>query len=168
APGFSSRREMREAGGYRASDAATARGSVRRSKRTFRGSRQLVRSAAAKPQPTSWRRRLSSAGVMSVVFGMFAAFGIPAAFADQDLLAKDAGPLDGQNVEILAAVADDAVGIRDSYGITAAADLRRMYAEALRQQNLAAYMNSGARAMGDDYPWPDQLSRPQGGGLSPL
>ena len=29
-------------------------------------------------------------------------------------------------------------------------------------------MQSGAKAQGDDYPWPAELSRNQGGGLSPL
>lgn len=179
APGFSSRREMREAGGYRSQEADAPspgprrtggrRPALRRPAKRAPRTRDAVRSDAARPARTTWRRRLSSAGVMSVVFGMFAAFGIPAAFADQDLLAKDAGPLARQNLEILASTnADEEVGIRDTYGITNAADLRKMYADAMRQQNLASYMSSGAREMGDDYPWPDQLSRPQGGGLSPL
>jgi surface antigen len=46
--------------------------------------------------------------------------------------------------------------------------LKTQYASALRAQNLQAYLESGAKAEGDDYPWPAELSRNQGGGLSPL
>lgn len=166
APGFSSRREMREAGAYRSEIAPTA--VARSTKKTKRvRSRDVVRAGVAKPARTSLRRKLSSAGVMTVVVGLFASLTLPA-FADQDGLAQNAEPLDAQAVEITAATTDQSASIRDTYGVTNAADLRKMYADAIRQQNLAAYMNSGARELGDDYPWPDQLSRPQGGGLSPL
>lgn len=171
-PGFSSRREMREAGAYRVSEAApVARTAVTRSRPASKAkrsrTRDVVRRDLAKPAPRSLRRKLSTAGVMTVVVGLFASLTLPA-FADQSGLAQNAEPLDGQAVEITAATTDLSASIRDSYGVTNAADLRKMYADAIRQQNLAAYMNSGARELGDDYPWPDQLSRPQGGGLSPL
>jgi surface antigen len=170
-PGFSSRREMREAGAYRATESPAARAAVTRSRSAKKSqrsrARDVVRRDLAKPAPSSLRRKLSSAGVMTVVVGLFASLTLPA-FADQDGLAQNAEPLDSQAVEITAATADLSASIRDSYGVTNAADLRKMYADAIRQQNLAAYMNSGARELGDDYPWPDQLSRPQGGGLSPL
>ena len=104
---------------------------------------------------------------MAVVIGLFATVTIPA-FAEQDNLAQDAAPLDAQTLEVTASTTDDSATIRDTYGTTSAADLRKLYADAIRQQNLQAYLNSGAREMGDDYPWPDALSRPQGGGLSPL
>jgi hypothetical protein len=168
-PGFSSRREMREAGGYRATETTpTARPVARVAKKPTRARvRDVVRRDLAKPAPRSWRRKLSTAGVMTVVFGLFASLTLPA-FADQNDLAEFAEPADTQAVEITAATTDVSASIRDSYGVTNAADLRRMYADAIRQQNLAAYMNSGARELGDDYPWPDQLHRGQGGGLSPL
>lgn len=169
-PGFSSRREMRESGAYRAIEPAS-RSAVERSRPAKKAkrsrTRDLVRADVAKPDRTSLRRKLSSAGVMTVVVGLFASLTLPA-FADQDGLAQNAEPLDAQAVEITAATTDQSASIRDTYGVTNAADLRKMYADAIRQQNLAAYMNSGARELGDDYPWPDQLSRPQGGGLSPL
>ncbi|WP_191283976.1 CHAP domain-containing protein [Pseudolysinimonas yzui] len=166
APGFASRRQMREAGAYRP-EIAPAAGTrpAKKSKRTR--ARDVVRAGVVKPAPGSLRRKLSSAGVMTVVVGLFASLTLPA-FADQDGLAQNAEPLDAQAVEITAATTDQSASIRDTYGVTNAADLRKMYADAIRQQNLAAYMNSGARELGDDYPWPDQLSRPQGGGLSPL
>lgn len=167
-PGFSSRREMREAGAYRAAETGSPAVSRVRSASGGRNrTRDVVRRDLAKPAPSTLRRKLSSAGVMTVVVGLFASLTLPA-FADQDGLAQDAAPLDGQAVEITAATTDLSASIRDTYGVTNAADLRKMYADAIRQQNLAAYMNSGARELGDDYPWPDQLSRPQGGGLSPL
>ena len=105
---------------------------------------------------------------MTVVAGLFASLTLPAAFANQGGLAEFAPLADAQTAEVTAATADVAASIRDTYGVTNAADLRRMYADAIRQQNLAAYLNSGARELGDDYPWPDQLYRGQGGGLSPL
>jgi surface antigen len=171
-PGFPSRRAMREAGGYRSTEAAEAPRSsaarVRAKLTAKRGrTRDAVRADLAKPAPASLGHRLRSAGVMTVVAGLLATVTIPA-FADQDPLAQNADPLAGQSLEVTASTADDSSAIRDTYGTTAAADLRRLYADAIRQQNLAAYMNSGARELGDDYPWPEMLSRQQGGGLSPL
>lgn len=137
------------------------RGNAKRSR-----TRDGVR-AALKPQTTSLRRKLSTAGVMTVIFGLFATIALPA-FADQNPLAENAEPLAGQALAVTATSADGTVSIRDTYGVTNAADLKKMYADALRQQNLQAYLASGAKELGDDYPWPDMLSRPQGGGLSPL
>jgi surface antigen len=171
-PGFASRREMREAGAYRATEpvaaprTAVARRPASKSKRVR--TRDVVRSDLAKPTRSSLRRKLSTAGVMTVVAGLFASFTLPAAFADQGGLAEFAPLAEAQTLEVTASTADASANIRDTYGVTNAADLRAMYAEAIRQQNLAAYMNSGARELGDDYPWPDQLHRGQGGGLSPL
>ncbi len=171
-PGFATRREMREAGAYRAPEAAPARSTiiarVRPAKAPRTRTRDAVRRDLAKPAPSGWRRKLSTAGVMTVIAGLFASLTLPAAFANQGGLAEFAPLADAQTAEVTAATADVAASIRDSYGVTDAADLRRMYADAIRQQNLAAYMNSGARELGDDYPWPDQLYRGQGGGLSPL
>ena len=166
--GFASRRAKREAGGYaveRSAPSAGPAGSAGSSKR--RRTRDAVRADYAKPTPKTWRRKLSSAGVMTVVIGLFATVTIPA-FADQDALAPDVEQLDAQTLEVTASTTDESTSIRDTYGTTSAADLRKLYADAIRQQNLQAYLNSGARELGDDYPWPDALSRPQGGGLSPL
>jgi surface antigen len=171
-PGFASRRQMREAGAYRAIETTpAARTAVARrpaSKSKSVRTRDVVRRDVAKPATRSLRHKLSTAGVMTVVAGLFASFTLPAAFADQGGLAEFAPLAESQTLEVTAATADTSASIRDTYGVTNAADLRAMYAEAIRQQNLAAYMNSGARELGDDYPWPDQLHRGQGGGLSPL
>ena len=172
APGFTSRREMREAGGYGAKAAPAPRAKVgaRLAKAAKRPrARDAVRSGVTRPAPSAWRRRLSSAGVMGVVVGLMATLTIPA-FADQGTVSADLSPVEAQTFEVAAAAsaADASLFVRDGYGTTSAADLRRLYADAIRQQNLASYVASGAREMGDDYPWPDQLTRGQGGGLSPL
>jgi surface antigen len=169
APGFSSRREMRQAGGYLSTEAEPRAVVKQRPKKGSKRTRvrDAVRSGIAKPTTSGWRRKLSSAGVMTVVVGLLASVTLPA-FADQNPLALTTGPIESQTFEVTAATADESLFIRDGYGTTSAADLRRLYADAIRQQNLAAYLASGARALGDDYPWPEMLSRPQGGGLSPL
>ena len=108
---------------------------------------------------------------MLVIGGLFAAFAIPA-YADQASGdAADSAPLDAQTLALEDAAIDAGVEVgelRDSYGATSAADLRKLYADAIRQSNLAAYLASGAKEMGDDYPWFAELTRYQGGGLSPL
>lgn len=171
APGFSSRREMREAGGYRDADAHPAARiqPARPAKVTRRTrARDAVRARLAAPKTSSnWRRKVTSAGVMTVIVGLFASLTLPA-FAEQATLAADTAPMEAQTLQFVADTTDASQFIRDGYGTTSAADLRKLYADAIRQQNLAAYLASGARDMGDDYPWPDALSRPQGGGLSPL
>jgi surface antigen len=43
-----------------------------------------------------------------------------------------------------------------------------MSKDALRAANNSEYLASGARELGDDYPWPYELASYQGGGLSPL
>ncbi len=120
------------------------------------------------------RKRLSVAGTMVLVGGLFASLTLPAyASADYNDVALDAAAsgetqalaLDMADVD--AAVAADSVA-RDGYQATSAADLKRLYQDAVRQQNLAAYLASGAQAMGDDYPWASELADYQGGGLSPL
>lgn len=179
-PGFTSRRAMREAGGYAVAPSSTPAlaptsaaplaprtQAVTRSAGTGTRTRDAVRTEYTKPPRKTWRRKLSSAGVMTVVIGLFATVTIPA-FADQDSFAPAVEEADAQALEVTAAVIDESSSIRDSYGTTSAADLRKLYADAIRQQNLQAYLASGARELGDDYPWPDALSRPQGGGLSPL
>ncbi len=180
AGGFRSRREMRAAGGY-AADAAAATPPVTPAAPApatpvgfavpapvaAQPAPSSAAPAAAPPAKMSWRRRLSSAGVMAVVVGFAATATIPA-FAEQSRLTGELEPLAGQKLEVTAPEADASAFVRDGYGTTSAADLRALYAQAIRDQNLAAYVASGAREMGDDYPWPEMLSRPQGGGLSPL
>jgi surface antigen len=115
------------------------------------------------------RQRIFGVGVMVAVGGLFAVLALPA-YADNDVATLHAAAaVQTQKV----AVANDAASTikttaRDTYTATSAADLKSLYAAAMREQNIAAYLQSGAKAKGDDYPWFAELSRNQGGGLSPL
>lgn len=119
------------------------------------------------------RKRLSVAGTMLFVSGLFASLTLPA-YASGDFSGQPASAsasLGSQELALDDVDADEVVGAveaRDSYDATSAADLQRLYRDAVRQQNLQDYLASGAMAMGDDYPWPAELTRGQGGGLSPL
>ena len=115
------------------------------------------------------RQRLFGVGVMVLVGGLFAVLAIPA-YADNDATAlKAAAAVQTQKVEVAKTAASTiTTTARDGYTATSAADLKSLYAAAMREQNIAAYLQSGAKAKGDDYPWFAELSRNQGGGLSPL
>jgi surface antigen len=117
----------------------------------------------------SLRQRVFGVGVMLAVGGLFAVLAIPA-YADNDGAALTAAAaVQTQKVEVAKAAASTiSTTSRDAYTATSAADLRSLYAAAMREQNIAAYLQSGAKAKGDDYPWFAELSRNQGGGLSPL
>jgi len=128
---------------------------------------------AAAPHRHPVRKRLSVAGTMVLVGGLFASLTLPAyASADYNDVALDAVAASGEMQELSLDTADveaaAASGARDGYEATSAADLKRLYQDAVRQQNLAAYLASGAKEMGDDYPWASELADYQGGGLSPL
>ncbi len=117
----------------------------------------------------SFRQRIFGVGVMVLVGGLFAVLALPA-YADNDassLIKAENGPTQKLAIADVAASAVT-TGSRDAYTATSAADLKKLYSDAIRQQNLAAYMQSGAKQAGDDYPWFAELSRNQGGGLSPL
>lgn len=111
------------------------------------------------------------AGTMVVVGGIFASLTLPA-FAN-----SERGPEFAVKTDLAAqslgvdeeAVANNLPDVkRDGYTATSAADLRRAARAEIRRANLAAYDASGAKALGDDYPWPGELTAVQGGGLSPL
>jgi hypothetical protein len=120
---------------------------------------------SAKPM----RQRAFGVAVMVLVGGLFAVLAIPA-YADNDATAlKAAAALQTQKVEVAKTAASTITPTpRDGYTATSAADLKSMYAAAMRAQNIAEYLQSGAKARGDDYPWFAELDRAQGGGLSPL
>ena len=110
---------------------------------------------------------------MVLVGGLFASLTLPAyASADYNAVALDAAaPADAQELSLDMAKVDSVAAsgeARDGYAATSAVDLKRLYLDAVRQQNLAAYLASGAKEMGDDYPWAAELADYQGGGLSPL
>ncbi|HWH26234.1 MAG TPA: CHAP domain-containing protein [Pseudolysinimonas sp.] len=127
--------------------------------------RRAVRASKA---PRNWRQRLSATGVMVVVVGFFASLTLPAyAEGNAPVAAAAAAAGAAQTLVAGANVETDAAG-RGDYGVTSAETIRAVRSSALRDANLAAYLRSGAKALGDDYPWPAELSNNQGGGLSPL
>jgi surface antigen len=109
---------------------------------------------------------------MAVVGGLFAVAGLPAYAMNErqgaDALAGSAGAkVATQNLVVDASTAALAP-VRDGYSATSPEDFARMQRDALRAAQNAAYNASGARALGDDYPWAYELTVDQGGGLSPL
>ncbi|MFC5500645.1 CHAP domain-containing protein [Lysinimonas soli] len=118
----------------------------------------------------SLRQRLTGVGVMVLVGGLFAVLALPA-YADNNATSlTTAAQLSSQKLSVNSAAAAEVTADvkRDGYTATSATDLKKLYADAIRQRNLADYLQSGAKAQGDDYPWFAELSRNQGGGLSPL
>ncbi|WP_166868039.1 CHAP domain-containing protein [Salinibacterium sp. ZJ70] len=120
------------------------------------------------------RQRATAAGTMVLVGGLFVSVALPAyASGDYSPLsetaAESAAPVQAQmlaiDTEAAAAVAPEA---RDTFEAISPTQLRGLYRDALRQQNMTAYQASGARELGDDYPWYAELTKGQGGGLSPL
>ena len=140
---------------------------------------QSTANAASEPNPAalraasarkSIRQRITGVGVMVLVGGLFVVLALPA-YADNDassLTAASAIRTQKLAVSASAATSTTASVSRDGYTATSAIDLKKLYSTAVRQQNIAAYLQSGAKAQGDDYPWFADLSRNQGGGLSPL
>ncbi|MDO7883430.1 CHAP domain-containing protein [Salinibacterium soli] len=122
-------------------------------------------SVAAQPK----RNPLSVLATMAVVGGLFAVAGLPA-YAQQEAesTTADAAPAGvAQSIE----VDDDAVtglATRDGFLATTPEQLAQANEDALRAAANEAYLASGARELGDDYPWPYELTDDQGGGLSPL
>ncbi|MFW8744746.1 CHAP domain-containing protein, partial [Mesorhizobium japonicum] len=104
-----------------------------------------------------------------LVGGLFAALALPA-YADSGSggVALVAARTHGSQALGVDGSLDKAGTARDSYSATSAEDLAALYASAVRQKNLSAFLASGSASQGNDYPWPAELSRNQGGGLSPL
>lgn len=122
-----------------------------------------VKSAASAQK----RNPFSVLATMAVVGGMFAVAGLPA-YATQEVATAEAEPV---GVAQSVVVSDDAVAslaARDGFHATTPEQLEQANEDALRAAANEAYLLSGARELGDDYPWPYELTDDQGGGLSPL
>jgi surface antigen len=126
----------------------------------------VVRSTAASG---SRKNPLSVLATMAVVGGMFAVAGLPAYATQENVVTGDSTTASGsaQTLSVGADVAAAATA-RDGFKATTPEQLAEMNEDAIRASNNEAYLASGARAMGDDYPWPYELTDDQGGGLSPL
>ena len=165
-----SRRALRQA------EAAVA-ASVSRAPREQHAPRARPAARAEKaprdPAPSQKRRklrdRLGAAGVMVLVGGLFVPLALPAyADAGKGGVATAAVRAHGSQALGVDASLDKTSTAREDYSATSAEDLRALYASALRQKNLSAYLSSGSSGQGNDYPFVSELSRNQGGGLSPL
>ncbi|CAN5137883.1 hypothetical protein BH11ACT4_BH11ACT4_08070 [soil metagenome] len=121
---------------------------------------------ASAPKPPR-KNPLSVLVTMAAVGGMFAVVGLPAYALTPPATQAGKTEVDPQSIVVSASAAALAV-TRDSYHATTEADLAQMEKDALRAAQNEAYNASGARAMGDDYPWPYELMVEQGGSLSPL
>lgn len=113
------------------------------------------------------RQRITGTATMLVVGGIFASLTLPAyAFSGATRSAPVAEDTSTQSLSVAADTAPAVV--RDAYSATSASDLRALYSNATRQKNSQSYLRSTARALGDDYPYYDQLTDSQGGELSPM
>lgn len=141
----------------------------RRSHKLSRSEAALVRGEAS----TGKRKNpLSVLVTMTMVGGIFAVAGLPAyaittSTPANSTVAADTADVISQSMVVSAnaATADTA---RDDYRATTPEQLAARSKDAMRAAANAAYLASGARELGDDYPWPYELRASQGGGLSPL
>ena len=147
--------------------------STRRSAFGAPATRRLRRSelrSIHKSAPKAPRKNpLSVLLTMAAVGGMFAVAGLPAYAMSTNpaTLAADRASATSQSMVVDAQSATIAP-TRDGYRATTPQQLAEMSKDALRAENNAEYLASGARDLGDDYPWPYELATFQGGGLSPL
>jgi surface antigen len=123
---------------------------------------------------TPLKKKKRGSGLLTIlaVVGLFGSVAIPAyAFAPNADAHPDAASSSGASDVSSLKVADTAsitTPVRGEFRATTASDLRNQKRTSYMAANFAAYMASGAREEGDDYPWFSELSNNQGGGLSPL
>lgn len=155
------------------SGVAPANTAPRESRAAKPAARRLRRSAVAElrtsvPEKHSRKNPISVLATMAVVAGLFAVAGLPAYALTQPQVASTAKlDLASQSIAV-STTATPASLARDGFTATTPEQLEQLNLDALRAENDAAYNASGARALGDDYPWPYELRDYQGGGLSPL
>jgi surface antigen len=125
----------------------------------------VVRSA-----PTVKKKRGHNILTAFVVVGLFGSVALPAA-ALSPQVTTDPGVAASVDDAASLTVSKDAAasaGERGEFSATTATDLRSQRNTARKAANFEAYLKSGARELGDDYPWFSELSANQGGYLSPL
>ena len=161
-----SRRELRDARTPAANVAASSKGRKTTVARVARAPKQ----AATRNVYRAPKKRASALVVMVAVCGLFATAALPAfAFSGNDdevVYSKtDAAAESSLTVKDTAASIASA---RGDFTATTTTDLYEQQSNAQKAANFEAYMKSGAREAGDDYPYFSELSNNQGGGLSPL
>ena len=119
---------------------------------------------------TQHKNPLRALATMAVVGGIFATAGIPAyalSTTSTGTAAADEAQAQSQSIVVSADAVVTSTN-RDGYHATSSAEIAEMSKDDIRAQNNADYLLSGARELGDDYPWYYELSEDQGAGLSPL
>ena len=140
-----------------------------KTRRLRRSERAILRRADA-PKKRERRNPVSALITMIVVGGMFGLAALPAyatATANQTAADTKTDSTEAQSLAVASSVTALAP-TRDTYAATSPEALVTWNRDALLAANNAEYLASGARELGDDYPWAWQLSDDQGGGLSPL
>jgi len=122
---------------------------------------------ASHPKPPR-KKPFSVLITMAAVGGMFAVAGLPAYALGPVVNATNRTTQASPQSVFVSTNASALAVTRDGYRATSQDQLDQMQKDALRAQQNEAYNASGARAMGDDYPWPYELMQGQGGGLSPM
>jgi surface antigen len=127
------------------------------------------RAAPAAPKMKFGRKVLTVAAVVGLLGSAVApaamAFTQNSEEAPVSLSAAAPSSVEALKVSQNAVLADSA---RGGYNATSANDLAEQRSNQWKSANYAAYMKSGAREQGDDYPYFSELSVAQGGGLSPF
>ena len=123
---------------------------------------------ASAPEKHDGKNPLSVLATMAIVGGMFAVAGLPAyAISTPEGASSAKTSLVAQSVSV-SSDATSSTATRDGFSATSPEQLEQLNEDQIRAANDAAYVASGARELGDDYPWPYELTDDQGGGLSPL
>lgn len=120
------------------------------------------------PQPTGARRGLCAALAVLVVPCLFATAALPAYASTFSGDPATAAALTAGPAFVVSASAAAASIDRGGISATSDAEMARRLADPARAARVAAYDASGARELGDDYPWPYEANDDEGGGLSPL
>jgi surface antigen len=149
-------------------DAPTRRTSTRAgaTRKLRRAEVRRIHAGTAAPKTTR-KHPVSVLATMAVVGGLFAVAGLPAyAFTDTQ---SDGAKLTAASQSVT--VSDQSApvaAVRDGYEATTPEEIAAATRDDVRAANNATYLASGARELGDDYPWPYELGEEQGGGLSVL
>jgi peptidoglycan DL-endopeptidase CwlO len=174
APQFPSRREARAAASGAPSVVSRPLVVSPAASRASEGrpaSRKLRRAeiAAMHASAPKVRRKnpVQALATMIVVGGMFALAGIPAYALTDTTATQESDAVGAQSMKV-SADATVVAATRDGYRATSSAQLAEIGKDDIRAQNNAEYLLSGARQLGDDYPWYYELSESQGAALSPL
>ena len=132
----------------------------------YPASRVIVVRQAPKPL-----RKKRGSGFLTIlaVIGLFGSVALPAyAMAPKSETPAADVAADGTAALTVSEDAALATTARGAFKATTASDLKNQKRTAYMAANYEAYIASGAREKGDDYPWFSELSNNQGGGLSPL